>query len=136
MVAAPETPFSPNLTLTPEWPQQIFSIAPDMRTIRVVAILSPGFRSSQPRSEGNSKAVLTMKRITTWTKAKRILACTSIAVASAAVTGCQVDVAGQTLPSPWYLYDDIQYFAPGPEFKLQNEAEAMKAEKARRVLGE
>ena len=25
-------------------------------------------------------------------------------------TGCQVDIAGQTLPSPWYLTDDIQFF--------------------------
>jgi hypothetical protein len=40
-------------------------------------------------------------------------------------TGCQIDVAGQTLPSPWYLTDDIQYYAPGPEFKLAREAAAM-----------
>jgi hypothetical protein len=40
-------------------------------------------------------------------------------------TGCQVDVAGQTLPSPYYMQDDVQYFAPGPEFKLQREAAAM-----------
>jgi hypothetical protein len=43
------------------------------------------------------------------------------------LTGCQVDVAGQTLPSPWYLKDDIQYFPPGPEFKLSREAAAQKA---------
>lgn len=42
-------------------------------------------------------------------------------------TGCQVDVAGQTLPSPYYMQDDVQYFAPGPEFKLQREAAAMQA---------
>jgi hypothetical protein len=41
--------------------------------------------------------------------------------------GCQVDVGGQTLPSPWYQHDDIQYFAPGPEFKLSREAAAQKA---------
>lgn len=41
-------------------------------------------------------------------------------------TGCQVDYAGQTLPSPYYLTDDVQYFAPGPEFKLSKEAAAMK----------
>ena len=39
--------------------------------------------------------------------------------------GCQVDMAGQTLPSPYYMSDDVQYFAPGPEFKLQREAAAM-----------
>jgi len=43
------------------------------------------------------------------------------------VTGCQVDVGGQTLPSPWYQKDDIQYFPPGPEFKLSKEAAAQKA---------
>jgi hypothetical protein len=41
--------------------------------------------------------------------------------------GCQVDVGGQTLPSAYYFYDDIQYFEPGPEFKLSREAAAMKA---------
>ncbi len=45
-------------------------------------------------------------------------------------TGCQVQVGGQTLPSPWYHTDDVQYFAPGPEFKLSREAAAMKAYKA------
>lgn len=42
------------------------------------------------------------------------------------LTGCQVEIAGQTLPSPWYLTDDVQYYAPGPEFKLAREAAAMK----------
>ena len=42
-------------------------------------------------------------------------------------SGCQVDVAGQTLPSPWYQKDDIQYFPAGPEFKLSREAAAQKA---------
>ena len=41
-------------------------------------------------------------------------------------TGCQAEYAGQTLPSPYYLTDDVQYYAPGPEFKLANEAAAMK----------
>jgi hypothetical protein len=41
-------------------------------------------------------------------------------------TGCQVDIGGQTLPSPWYQKDDIQYFPPGPEFKLSREAAAQK----------
>jgi len=45
------------------------------------------------------------------------------------LTGCQVDVGGQTLPSPYYLQDDIQYFPAGPEFKLSKEAAALKAYK-------
>ena len=38
------------------------------------------------------------------------------------LTGCQVDIGGQTHPSPYYLTDDVQYFAPGPEFKHAKEA--------------
>ena len=49
-----------------------------------------------------------------------------VVAAALATTGCQVDLGGQTLPSPWYLTDDVQYFPPGPEFKLTNEAEALK----------
>jgi len=45
------------------------------------------------------------------------------------LTGCQVDVGGQTLPSAYYLQDDIQYFPAGPEFKLSREAAAQKAYK-------
>ncbi len=44
-------------------------------------------------------------------------------------TGCQVQVAGQTLPSAYYLHDDIQYFPKGPQMKLQREADALKAHK-------
>ncbi len=42
--------------------------------------------------------------------------------------GCQSDFSGQTLPNPMYLTDDVQYFAPGSEFKLAKEAAAMKAQ--------
>jgi hypothetical protein len=45
-------------------------------------------------------------------------------------TGCQVDVAGQTLPSPYYLYDDVQYFPAGPENKLANETAALNKARA------
>ena len=48
-------------------------------------------------------------------------------LAAVTFTGCQVDVGGQTLPSPYYMTDDVQYFPPGPEFKLAREAAAMKA---------
>ncbi len=48
-------------------------------------------------------------------------------IAVIAFTGCQVDVGGQTLPSAYYLQDDIQYFPAGPEFKLSKEAAALKA---------
>lgn len=47
----------------------------------------------------------------------------------ASLAGCQVSVAGQTLPSPYYLLDDVQYFPAGPQNKLANETAAL--EKAR-----
>lgn len=57
----------------------------------------------------------------------RGLLCLAGLLASVGTTGCQVDVAGQTLPSPYYMQDDVQYFPPGPEFKLSREAAAMQA---------
>jgi len=48
-------------------------------------------------------------------------------LAGVGLTGCQVETGGQTLPSPYYLKDDVQYFPPGSEFKLAREAAAQKA---------
>ena len=43
---------------------------------------------------------------------------------------------GQTLPSAAYMSDDVQYFAPGPEFKLAREAAALKAaQQEQKLLG-
>ena len=50
-----------------------------------------------------------------------------LAAGMVGLTGCQVDVGGQTLPSPYYMSDDVQYFPPGPEFKLAREAAALQA---------
>ena len=50
--------------------------------------------------------------------------------------GCQSDFSGQTLPNPWYMTDDVQYFAPGQEFKLPNEAAALKAQTEEAALEE
>ena len=55
----------------------------------------------------------------------------AMALSSLAMTGCQVSMGGQTLPSPYFLRDDIQYFPKGPEFKLQNEAAELKKARAR-----
>lgn len=44
--------------------------------------------------------------------------------------GCQVSIAGQTLPSPYYLMDDVQYFPAGPENKIANETAAIKQARA------
>ncbi len=50
---------------------------------------------------------------------------TALLLGCVGLTGCQMDIAGQTLPSPTYLSDDVQYYAPGPEFKLAREAAAL-----------
>jgi hypothetical protein len=54
----------------------------------------------------------------------------TLATLAISSTGCQIMEGGQTLPSSYYLSDDVQYFAPGPEFKLSREAAAQKAFKA------
>jgi hypothetical protein len=51
-------------------------------------------------------------------------------LACASLTGCQVSVGGQTLPSPYYIYDDVQYFPQGHEFILQNEADYISSQNA------
>jgi len=48
-----------------------------------------------------------------------------LALAAVLLAGCQVEMGGVTLPSPYYLSDDVQYYAPGPEFKLAREAAAL-----------
>lgn len=64
-----------------------------------------------------------------WIAAGVLAACTGF-------TGCQSHIAGQVLPSANYLQDDVQYFAPGPEFKLAREAAALKeASEANRAGG-
>ncbi len=57
---------------------------------------------------------------------QRLVALAAVSAATALI-GCQVHVGGQTLPSPRYLQDDVQYFPPGPEFKLSREAAAIQA---------
>jgi hypothetical protein len=65
-------------------------------------------------------------RLQLWAGGMLLLAC-------GASTGCQIDVAGQTLPSPYHLSDDVQYYAPGPEFKLANEAAALQEQRAQEI---
>ena len=60
------------------------------------------------------------------------LACVAAATLAPMFTGCQVSVGGQTLPSAYYLQDDVQYFPAGPEFKLTREAAAIREASATR----
>ncbi len=76
-----------------------------------------------------------MKRNAPANRAATLLALTMVAgVCLVGTTGCQVSLNGQTLPSPYYLQDDVQYFPAGPEFKLPREAAALKAARAEEKL--
>ncbi len=48
------------------------------------------------------------------------------ATVAVGLTGCQSQFGGQTLPSPYYLDTDVQYYAPGPQMILSREAAALK----------
>lgn len=67
---------------------------------------------------------------------KKIL-CGLCMTAALGVSGCfsaplgfSYEVGGQSLPSPYYLSDDVQYFAPGPEFPLAREAATQQVRQA------
>ena len=52
---------------------------------------------------------------------------------STLTTGCfQSTISGQTLPSAYYLDDDVQYFPMGPEQKLSNQIRALERDKLKR----
>ncbi len=76
-----------------------------------------------------------MSRNTNHRNLTRCLAMTVVAgTLLVSATGCQMSINGQTLPSPYYLQDDVQYFPAGPEFKLPREAAALKAARAEEKL--
>ncbi len=63
-------------------------------------------------------------------KTRLVIAVPLLMGALSVLSGCQIDVSGQTLPSPYYLTDDVQFFAPAPsEFKLSREAAAQKEQR-------
>ncbi|MCA8999585.1 MAG: hypothetical protein KDA80_21500 [Planctomycetaceae bacterium] len=51
-------------------------------------------------------------------------------VAFGGLCGCQTHMGGQTLPSAYYLRDDVQYFPAGPETQLPNKRRAIEEYKA------
>ncbi|MGN1200476.1 MAG: hypothetical protein ACI4SW_07535 [Thermoguttaceae bacterium] len=60
-----------------------------------------------------------------------VLALSALMIAP--LVGCQVTRNGQTLPSPYYLDDDIQYHPSGTEFQYQQEVDRMSAINAERA---
>ncbi len=61
-----------------------------------------------------------------------LLGCTATC---SSMVGCQTSVGGQTLPSAYYLKDDLSYFPPGPEFKLSRQVQAIEEYKLRQQGG-
>jgi len=61
-----------------------------------------------------------------------LLGCAAICSSS---VGCQTTIGGQTLPSAYYLKDDLQYFPPGPEFKLTRQVQALEEYRLRQEGG-
>ncbi|MFG0255889.1 MAG: hypothetical protein ACF787_12480 [Rhodopirellula sp. JB053] len=70
------------------------------------------------------------------TTVSTFVAATTLLTLLTATTGCQVSLNGQTLPSPYYLQDDVQYFPAGPEFKLPREAAALRAARSEEKLNQ
>jgi hypothetical protein len=66
-------------------------------------------------------------RITKWS-GLALFATAGLVLISA--TGCQTTIGGQTLPSAYYLSDDVQYFPAGPQDKLFKERRALEEYKA------
>lgn len=75
---------------------------------------------------------MTAKQNQNWLRTLGLLSAAAMVTASA--TGCQLSVNGQTLPSPYYLEDDVQYFPGQGDFKLSREAAALRAAKAEEKL--
>jgi hypothetical protein len=59
--------------------------------------------------------------------------CAAALLGCLGLTGCAADYNGQSLPSASYLEDDPQYFRKGSEFKLPQEAAAMKEQRAKEL---
>ena len=55
-----------------------------------------------------------------------LLITSGLLVSSAMSVGCQTNIGGQTLPSAFYLKDDIQYYPPSTETPLPNARRAQR----------
>ncbi|MEM7813132.1 MAG: hypothetical protein AAF532_16780 [Planctomycetota bacterium] len=69
------------------------------------------------------------------TSVRKPAALTLLLFAAVATAGCQSQIAGQTLPSPHYLRDDVQFFPAGDEFLLSNSVRAIEEYKVRQDAG-
>ncbi len=59
-----------------------------------------------------------------------------VGLALSLLSGCQTNVAGMTLPSPWYLQHPPQYFPPSPVYPYAKEQARMEEVAAAPAPGE
>jgi len=90
----------------------------DTHVLSVIAAMH-GWRNEPNQDERDG---IGMKLELLRTQAVTILGVCGLAMMA---TGCQTSVGGQTLPSAYYLRDDVQYFPAGPEFLLTNTKQAI-----------
>lgn len=69
-----------------------------------------------------------LRSLTGWSKGLLLVG----GLLALSATGCQTNMAGQTLPSAYYLKDDVQYFPASSETKLLNQIQAIEEYKLQR----
>jgi len=106
------------------FPQMTESL-PVTRTIKFVTVIPRTYGIPQHRKWSFTIMYSRMK-----SRSLSMILCGAAIVSAFATTGCQMSVGGQTLPSAYFLKDDLQYFVKGPEFKLTREAAANKKARA------
>jgi len=57
--------------------------------------------------------------------ARPLVAFMGCALMTFTFVGCQTSIGGQTLPSAYFLRDDLQYYPHGPEDQLTNQINAI-----------
>lgn len=93
----------------------------------------PGLRPTQLcESLAESESEVSPVKRSKGQKGLLLLAVAAIA-SSVCLTGCQTTIGGQTLPSPDYLLDDVQYHPAGPDFQLSNKVAAQRKYNAERA---
>lgn len=64
-----------------------------------------------------------------------LVMCGALCLSSLSMGCFQTSVGGQTLPSAYFLDDDVQYFPAGPETKLANQIRAIEQYKLEQRAG-
>ena len=66
-----------------------------------------------------------LTNFTDWSRA----ALFTLGLLATSAIGCQSTISGQTMPSSYYIYDDVQYHPAGQENRLPNKRRAIEQHK-------